>query len=163
MKEIQLTQGKTALVSDDKFEFLNQWKWRLQEDKKRGLFYAVREVWKGRQAVLMHRLITNAPNGMQVDHKDGNGLNNQDENLRICTPSQNSANKKAPKTNKSGYKGVCWAKREKTWRAILKKDGRTVLDKFYKNVEDAARAYDEASIIHFGEFARLNFPNSKQE
>jgi hypothetical protein len=95
---------------------------------------------------------------MECDHIDGNTLNNQDDNLRNVTHLQNCMNRRAHRDSSSGYNGVSWSKRAGKWRASLQKDGRCVFDKMFKDVLDAARAYDEAAKVHFGEFARLNFP-----
>jgi hypothetical protein len=102
VKQIKLTQGKFALVDDEDFEHLNQWKWQV-EDWQNKLFYATRKqhlgYFNGKQKlkrIFMHRLIINAPKELVVDHIDGNGLNNQRNNLRVCTVRQNCQNKLLP-------------------------------------------------------------------
>lgn len=94
MKEIPLTQGKVALVDDEDFELLNQLNWYAYKNKT-GNYYAVRNysAEKGkRKIILMHREIMDAPKGIQVDHRNGDGLYNQKENLRLATHQQNSFN-----------------------------------------------------------------------
>lgn len=163
MKKIPLTQGYFAEVSDDWYEYLVQWKWRLKSGSNNNVLYAVtgdcvKE--KGQKVVLMHRLIMNCPENMNVDHIDGDGLNNQKSNLRICNTSQNTANQKKRKNTTSLFKGVCWHKRDNVWRAKLVKNNLKVLDKGFRDEVEAAKAYDNAALEHFGEFAVLNFPEN---
>src|SRR5690348_11276017 len=107
MKKIKLTQGKYALVDDADFEYLNQWKWQAKKCSDT-LFYAHRTQRYGLRSenkkhhFKMHKLILKSPKGFEIDHEDGNGLNNQRKNLRICTHSQNGMNKKLKS------KGVSW-------------------------------------------------------
>lgn len=160
-KKIPLTQGKFALVDDNDYEELSKYKWYASEMKKRN-WYAGRNRKKheGKDGlILMHRFIMKAKKGTQVDHIDGNGLNNQRSNIRICTNSQNQANKKMPRTNKSGYKGVSWFKRDKKWRAKMIFNGKDIHIGLFKKIEDAAKAYDLAAVKFQGEFAKINFPN----
>lgn len=103
MKKIKLTSGKFALVDDDMFEELNKFSWCLNGG------YAIRGYSKnGKQAKLkMHRVIMNTPKGMDTDHIDNNKLNNQRNNLRVCTRSQNCMNRKKRSTPNlsSSFKG----------------------------------------------------------
>ncbi|KKM14674.1 hypothetical protein LCGC14_1703720, partial [marine sediment metagenome] len=94
MKRIPLTQGKFAIVDDDIFDYLSQWKWYAQKD--RNTFYALRNVVvKGKaKTIRMHRQILNSKKGQQTDHLNGNGLDNRRCNLRICTRSQQAMNTK---------------------------------------------------------------------
>lgn len=159
MKEIQLSQGKVALVNDEDFEWLNQWKWCAA---KRGqTFYATRLAPGRKGAIHMHQLLVG--NGTQrVDHKDGNGLNNQRLNLRPATHQQNMFNQRTYKNNTSGYKGVTWQKDCGKWRAQIGMDGKKQYLGLFTNPEDAACAYDAKASELFGKFARLNFPQEGQ-
>lgn len=157
-KEIQLTQDKVTLVDDDMFDSLNQWKWNYQAKG-----YAARYCRENnnRKFIYMHRVITNASNGMDVDHINGNGLDNRKENLRICTTEQNMANQKKRINNTSGYKGVSYHKHRtsyKKWQARLNINKKLVTVGYYATPEEAARAYDEAAKKYKGQFALLNFP-----
>ncbi len=160
MKQIPLTQGKVAFVDDGDYEWLNQWKWYAHEDKKNGKFYAYRNsktVNGKRKSVFMHKEILMPGHGMKVDHKNGTGTDNQRENLRECSSSQNGANIKTRKNNKSGYKGVCWKPSHKKWASQIKTQGRVFSLGYYDFPEDAARAYDQAATKYHGRFATLNF------
>jgi hypothetical protein len=156
MREIKLTQDKVALVDDEDFEYLNQWKWHAHKDGNN--YYVERIIRLPRglkyQYVSMHRLIMNTPKGMQTDHKDHDGLNNQKSNLRICTRSQNQMNRKAIEAT-SKYKGV-WYENGKIRSAITINKEQVYLG-YFNSEKDAAIAYDIAAKKYYGEFAYLNF------
>lgn len=99
MKEIVLTKGQVALVDDEDFERLNSVKWHAR--KKRNTFYALRCITVGpnnkRKTQYMHQMLIECPEGMETDHVDGNGLNNQKDNLRIVTKRQNQQNRHCSK------------------------------------------------------------------
>lgn len=150
-KEIRLTNGNITLVSDSWYEYLSQSTWYSNSITG----YVSR---KGHlcKPEYMHRVITNAPKGMNVDHINGNKLDNRVENLRLATPSENVQNKKRKRNNQSGYKGVSYYYAGK-WRARIDVDGHEINLGYYDDKEDAAHAYDEAARHYFGEFARTNF------
>lgn len=144
MKQIPLTQGKFALVDDDDFEWLSQWKWFSDA---RAITYAIRhqKMIKGVHGpnMRMHREIMKAATGDQVDHIDGNGLNNQRDNLRIVSIRQNSQNRHGEKS--SLYPGVTWHKRRNVWQAAIYKNGKSVHLGCFSNQYDAFCAYKKAS------------------
>lgn len=156
MKQIELTQGHFALVDDEDFERLIQFKWHV--NKNRNVVYAERKDKRGifRVTVKMHREILNAPKGYCVDHIDGDGLNNTRSNLRLCTNSENIRNSNVGKRNTSGYKGVSWHARDKRWQAKIVMDGKQNHIGNFDTAEEAALAYNEAAKMHYGDFARLN-------
>jgi len=159
VKEIPLTQGRVALVDDEDYEWLNQWKWYY--DKKGRTGYAVRDsVGRPtlRKQVRMHRLIMDAPQGLEVDHINGIGTDNQRGNLRLCTHKQNRRNTRMCAHNTSGYKGVHWDKARQKWFAQIHIDDWPHFLGRYLEIEDAAKAYDAAAREIYGEFACLNFP-----
>ena len=105
----------------------------------------------------MHRLITHAINErMEVDHIDGNRLNNCWINLRYADARQNAMNRGLYRTNTSGKKGVHWSKHKRKWEATLRCQGKRYYLGSFDYIEDAARAYNEAAVNHFGDYARIN-------
>lgn len=106
----------------------------------------------------MHREIMRAPEGVLVDHRDGDGLHNWRENLRNCTDAQNKMNRKVISANNtSGYKGVSWSKKKRKWIAQSMINKKHIFIGHFSTPEEAARAYDEKARELFGEFARTNF------
>lgn len=155
MKKIELTQGLYALVDDKDYDWLNSWKWHASGSEKQ--FYACRT--ENKKLIQMHREILRCSDDEFVDHKDGNGLNNQRENIRKCTRHENNRNKSIQKNSETGYKGV--SKSGKKYRARIMVNGKWMCLKSHLTAKDAAIAFDEAAKKHFGEFAKLNFPNTK--
>jgi hypothetical protein len=153
MKEIPLTKGKMTIVDDEDYEWLSQSKWHACFS--RGKWYA-RTCTSDGKIVRMHRLIMNAVDGVEIDHKDGDGLHNWRSNLRECTRSQNMRNVRA--TSSSGYKGVSPIPYGR-WRARIYLDGHEVRLGHFLSPEEAARAYDVKARELFGPFARTNFDN----
>lgn len=160
MKTIPLTKGLVGLVDDEDFERVNQYKWTTAYSKALGIAYAQRSVkingkWTH---VLLHRVIMNAKKGQRIDHADGNGVNNQKYNLRLCTPAENQRNVKCHRDNVSGFKGVKPNRnsRRNPWSSFIFVNGRTKYLGCYPSRIDAAIAYNIAAIGNFKEFARLN-------
>ena len=158
MKEIKLTQGKVALVDDEDFEFLSQWKWCASKPTYSKAYYALRGEWirKGKtKPILMQRVIMNTPEGLTVDHIDHNGLNNQKSNLRNCTQSQNRKNRTPNYDSTSKYLGV-YITHGRIRSEICLPDKKIHIGCF-KTEEEAAIAYDKVASQYYGEFANLNF------
>lgn len=153
--------GHEILVDSEDCDLLAGFIWRVitPSPKYPDKHYAV--AWRGRLSIYMHRLIAGAGTGEDVDHANGNGLDNRKNNLRIATESQNLANagkryvRGKPGTSK--YKGVCWDKSRNAWAASITVNQRAKHLGRYSNEEEAARAYDRAALAAWGEFARLNF------
>lgn len=156
MKIIPLTKGRVALVDDEDFELLNQWSWCINKDGQWP--YAIRRQRNAiPNTIVMHRLLMGFPQGMEIDHIDGNTLNNQKSNLRICSSRQNKQNRRMTTRNSSGYKGVFYAIHpHNRWRAVISINGKTKHLGHFLDPRMAAMSYDEAAIKHFGEFAKTN-------
>ena len=141
MKQIPLTQGRVALIDDEDFELIRQWKWRTVLFDKKHL-YVMSSIKRDNKwhNILMHRLIMNAQKGQEIDHRNGNRLDNRRSNLRFCTSSQNKMNMKKHKGT-SRYKGVSWQKQRGKWIAgIMLNYKKTHLGYFADEVE-AAKPY----------------------
>lgn len=155
METIPLTRGKAALVDDSDYPRLSQFKWYARKDE--GRFYACRAVTVSpnkQKLIQMHREIIGGT--LKIDHRDGNGLNNQRYNLRPATTSQNGQNRRKFAPASSPYKGVCFSKRDTKWLSRIAVNGRRVLLGYFLSEQDAARAYNDAAKKYFGEFANLN-------
>lgn len=165
MKRIPLTQGKFTLVDDEDYNELSKHKWHLKRNKN--TLYAVRDQYvKGDRGhpirLRMHRLIMNAPKGMDVDHRDGNGLDNRRFNLRLCTNKQNSMNRGPNKNNTSGYKGVFWCNQKKKWKAMICIEGKSIHLGFFFCIIKAAKAYNNYIMDNFNEFGYFNKIQGRQ-
>jgi hypothetical protein len=105
--------------------------------------------------ILLHRLL--CPWWDEVDHEDGDGLNNVRSNLRDgAGRGKNGANTGMRTNNTSGYKGVLWNRRTCKWFAQIKVNGKQIYLGTYAEPEAAADAYDRAAVRHFGEYAKTN-------
>lgn len=159
MKEITLLRGQKALVDDADYEWLHQWTWHLHDTG-----CAVRSAWHNgtNHKVRMHREIVNAPKGVEVDHKDGNKLNNTRANLRLASRTENQCNVRKRKTETTSlYKGVWWHAQKGKWVATIWKDKRHHHLGLYEDEKCAAVRYDAAALELHGDFASTNF--SQQE
>lgn len=155
MKLLPLTKGKFAIVDDEDFEFVSQWKWQLgyRDCAQRSVFKENGQ----RHTIYLHREVTKAPDGVEVDHIDSNRLNCQKSNLRFCTHNLNVRNAlKRSTVTSSKYKGVCWHKRQKKFNASIRVDGKRYNLGSFTSDKDAAIRYNEAARIYHGEFAKLN-------
>ena len=156
-KEIILTQGKVAIVDDEDYDYLNQFKWCA--NKMKGKFYVVGNILlptNKKTRTSMHRFIMKPEKCMVIDHLDGNPLNNQKNNLRICTHAENMRNSKININNKSGYKGVSYQKDRNNYRASIKFNNKKINIGDFIDPIDAARAYNAAALKYHGEFAHIN-------
>lgn len=158
MKKIPLNHGKFAMVDDADYEAVSQFTWHAK--RARHKFCAARKIilstGKPTTQRLHQFLLPGVP---RIDHRDGDGLNNQRENLRPATHTQNQQghrHKWAGAT--SQYRGVSWTRKYRVWVASIKANRKKIHIGHFHNEIDAAKAYDSAARKYFGEFASPNFP-----
>jgi hypothetical protein len=156
MKEIPLTQGKVAIIDDEDFERVAAHKW--QAAKNGNITYAVAFIGHRplRVQVKMHRLIMGVTNPkILIDHKNGNGCDNQKQNLHVVSQSFNlrQTGKQCMKRGlqpSSQYKGICWVKSLKYWKASMRFNGQRFHCGYYNDEISAARAYDRKVVELIG-------------
>jgi hypothetical protein len=154
MRKIKLTQGKTALVSDQDWSRVRKFKWyAVHMDKQ---WYAQAALPNGRRnppTILLHQFIRNGER--HVDHRNCNGLDNRRRNLRSASRSQNLCNRGKTRANTSGFKGVTWSKEKQKWQAQIKFEGVYKMLGRFKSKRKAAQVYARAAKRIHKEFARL--------
>lgn len=158
MKIIKTLKNEKIKIDNKLFIFLNQYNWRVVKPK----WGKYAEAYINNRHILMHRLIMKASKKQIVDHRNGDGLDNQIKNLRFCTKSQNAQNRGKQNNNTSGYKGVWFfsgnskIKLKKRWVAELRKNKKRCFFQYFNTAKEAARAYNKKAKELFGEFAILN-------
>lgn len=170
MPYIPLTQGQKALVDPEDYAWLSQYKWYAHKTTY-GTYMAARTYRDetGKLIFLyMHRAIVAAPEGMVVDHINGDTLDNRRANLRICTRAENNRNMHRFRTRKraaihSRFKGVYWDKKSKKWMAQIRVNKRNIYLGRYETEQEAAIAYDLAALHYFGDYARPNFVEIRKD
>lgn len=152
MMLVPLTQGRFASVDAADWAAVMQFKWSFQVRDRR--CYAARKV--GRKNQYLHKFLM--PGRGMIDHRDGDGLNNQRNNLR---PANDSTNQQGFQRKRAGssskFRGVRWHSQGKKWQARLTLNKKEIYIGLFSSEEAAARAYDKAAREHFGEFATPNF------
>jgi len=159
MKKIKLTQGRFAIVDDEDYEIFSSFNWYTSSSG-----YAIRMSLKSehksnkRKTIILHRIIVKCPEGKEVDHINGDRLDNRRTNLRVCSHQQNTRNVRMPFTNTTGYKGVTSNNSCKVnpWAAKIWCNERLIYLGGYPTKEEAALAYNKKAKELFGEFALLN-------
>ena len=149
--KIKLSQGKFATVDDEDFQKVTEYNWWFDH----GYARASTGGRKGKKFYL-HRFILGSPKE-NIDHKDGNGLNCQKENLRLSTQGENLKNMEKHKDGSSKFKGAYYRKDRKKWQSRIMVNGKNVILGTFLTETQAAQAYDRASLKHHGEFGRRNF------
>lgn len=166
MNEIPLTQGYVMRFSDEDSALATGHKFYAVRNR-RGSVYAFRagKVGHKKMPVAFHREVLNAAPGEEIDHIKGVNpaglkvVDNRRDNLRRGTHHQNTCGFQRPRKNKSsGYRGVARHRTANKWEAYIMSHYKKIHLGLFEVEEDAARAYDAAARLHFGEFAHLNFP-----
>ena len=154
--KIPLTKGKFALVDKEDYDVLNQWNWFLTSSG--GKEYAARVLPRPvHKQILMHRQLLGVVGKTEIDHKNGNGLDNRKVNLRKVSSQQNKWNSFKHKDNKTGFRGVVFAPHAKKFAVFVKTKNKRFFG-YFKTAEEAAKKHDEVVKQEFGQFAKLNFP-----
>ena len=152
--ELKLTKGYSTIVDAEDVHLLDGWTWRTLENGRKRYAIGYR---KPQISVRLHRVLFECTkgDGIEIDHIDGDGLNNRRKNLRIASGQQNSMNKKKYRGT-SKYKGVCWDSGLRLWRTEIVCNGKKFRLRSFESEEDAAKEYNVAARRLFGEFACLS-------
>ena len=146
------------LVDDEDYEMLCKRKWSFDTvgRPRTGVTHKGFLPNRVQVHVRVHKAILWSPPGYEIDHIDGDPLNNQKANLRVCTHKENSRNQKKHSNAFSKIKGACWHKQHQKWQARIHPDGKSISLGLFETAEEAGKVYDEAAKKLFGEYARLN-------
>jgi hypothetical protein len=154
MREIPLTKGCVALVDDEDYTSLSQWSWAASHNKTSVAAVRQQRCGDGRSHLIkMHRQILNAPSGVEVDHINGNPLDNRRTNLRLASRSQNARNRRRAANNTRGVPGVRWHRQRGKWNARIKLLGKEHSLGMFEHFDMAVQARKNAERQLFGEFA----------
>lgn len=159
MSCIPLSQGLVALVDELDLVLLSETTWFAWFNKCTKTYYALRNIPGTRTRCTtqsMARLIMQAKPGQWVDHINHDTLDNRRQNLRLCSGSQNGANRLKLPGCSSRFKGVSWHNQGRKWCARIKKHGQGMHLGLFSDEKEAAQAYDRAAIRLFGDFALTN-------
>jgi HNH endonuclease/AP2 domain len=155
---IELTKGQVTIVSEQHYEWLNQFKWYAKRQTEGHSFYACRTfvTYRIHENVVMHRFILGLKrgDGRMVDHRNGDTLDNRIENLRLATHGENCRNQKLRIDSKVGLKGVIHTPSNR-WHAHIQVDYRRIYLGSFETREEAHEAYCDAARKYHGEFARF--------
>jgi len=160
MKEITLTNSDfKGIIDDEDYERVSKYKWFLVKGKCTNYIQSTKRI-QGKTKSL-HRFIMKETNPkIDTDHKNRNGLDNRKINLRQATNTQNQLNKKKPKNNTSGFKGVI--KRGNKWVAQIRINKKNTYLGSFSTKEEAATIYDLVALYYYPEFAYVNFESSRK-
>jgi len=156
---IALGYKRYAIVDTEELRRLSRFRWFASSKGKKSFnnqTYAQRYDFGKR--IYMHREIVQVDVSQEIDHINGNGLDNRKANLRVCTRRQNSQNLRKRKGTSSRFKGVSWRKDKGKWQARIGNFGKRIFLGYFESESQAAKAYDEKAKELFGVFANLNFP-----
>jgi len=158
MRRIELSQSRVALVDNEDFKWLSQYKWHFGKHKSWKTGYALRNMYRGSQRTVskMHIEIMQRHRRLrhrkEIDHHNGCGLDNRKRNLRIATRGENGANCKMHSDNTSKVTGVSWDSDRHLWKAFIGIKGRCKTLGRFKRKLDAIRCRQQAEIREYGRF-----------
>ncbi len=163
MKKIQLTRGFEAIVDNIDFKRMNKYSWHYQPKRNTGYAIGLLRVNGKNSTRRMHRMILGAKAGEQIDHINGNGLDNRRINLRIATARDNAINRRTKP--KSGFKGVRLMYTSKKGRevyiATIGPRTKHIVIGYFSSSVKAAKAYNIEAKKLYGKFAVLNIVRKK--
>lgn len=150
-------KDQVILYSDSCQKYIDGWRWHLHKTKH-GIYVRGYPVGRRRDGLYyMHRVISRARGGEDVDHINGNGLDNRIENLRVCSRTQNNGNRRKIAKKSSKYKGVHFDKQTNKWRAEITHEGKRIRLGRFKTEKEAVNAYYQKAKELFKEYALLSF------
>jgi hypothetical protein len=139
-----------VLIDNEDWKEVKKHKWSINNPSKRAKYV------RSSKHILLHRYIMNASKDKEVDHINGNPLDNRKQNLRICNKNENSKNRKVNINSSSGYRGVYWDMESNKWAVAISFNKKRIKIGRFKRKTDAALIYNEVALKYHGEFARLN-------
>lgn len=158
---VTLTKGYEAIIDAADVPLVQHWLWHAHVVKRRdgsirGVYARRNEFIDGKKSpIYLHRSLMGRPSEVEVDHRDGDGLNNRRGNLREATHAENQCNGGLRDDNTSGFRGVYWNQTRGKWYASIGVDGKRLYLGAFEALPDAAAAYAEASARLHGEFGRV--------
>lgn len=160
---VPLSRGLYAIIDALDVALVSAHTWHAITPSRTRWYAATNRPSPERGQIYMHRLLMAAPSGIEVDHVNGDGLDNRRANLRLATRQENAANARMMRNNTSGYCGVSWAKGSRKWAAYIRVHCRKVHLGLFETPIQAAAAYNEAARRYRGDFARLNDVEPRHE
>lgn len=160
MKELKLANStKVTVVDDEDYDRLIQFRWAITGKNKTSVYRFFKKFYRSYGRALANEIM--GVFDVTYDHKDRDGFNNQKENLRVASLSENGANRRKTKTYTSKYNGVSFNSQMNKWKSGIKKHNKDFHLGYFDTEEEAARAYDIKALEFFGEFACVNFPKEQ--
>lgn len=159
MKKILLRNGNYAIVDDEDYSMLSKLTWKLGKAQDgTPTIFSINYFKQGAtfKQIKMHNLIVDPPKKHYIFHRNRNPLDNTKGNLKILNSSQHEVTKPPQSNNQTGLKGVSWHTRFKKWQATIQVNGRKLYLGRFIDIRDAANAYNEAALKHYGDYAYTN-------
>lgn len=148
MKKIELSQGKYTIVDDEDYDFIKLYKWHFHQGYAKG--------WVNNGKIKLQNYLLKPTKGFVVDHINNTPLDNRRENLRLVRPIENNRNRRMNGNNTSGFRGVYWYTPYGKWVARINVVKKKIHLGYFTDKTEAAKAYDQAAVKYYGEFAHVN-------